>query len=55
MSNGVLLGWLIDIKRQEVLIYHADGVISKHTEFDQPISGGDVLPGFSFDLRLLME
>lgn len=55
IKNGVLLGWLIDTKRQEVFIYHADGSISKHTDFDRPISGGDILPGFLFDLRLLMK
>lgn len=55
ISNGVLLGWLIDMKRQEVFIYHADGVVSRHTDFDQPIFGEDVLPGFSFNLRLLIK
>lgn len=54
ISNGVSLGWLINIKQQEVIIYRADGTISKHTDFGQPISGEDVLPGFSFDLRLLL-
>ena len=55
MTNGVLLGWLINIKQQEVLIYRADGTISKHTDFEQPISGENVLPGFTFDLRLLLR
>ena len=55
IANGVSLGWLIDVRQQEVLIYRADGTISKYTDFDQPISGEDVLPGFAFDLRLLMR
>ena len=55
IDNGVLLGWLVNTKQQEVLIYRADGTISKHTDFDQPISGEIVLPGFSFDLRLLLR
>lgn len=55
ITNGVLLGWLIDIRQQEVIIYRADGTISKHTDFGQPISGEDVLPGFAFDLRLLLR
>lgn len=53
IANGVLLGWLIDIKQQEVLIYRADGTISKHTDFDQPITGEHVLPSFEFNLQLL--
>ena len=55
IDNGVLLGWLIDTKQPEVLIYRADGTIGKHLDFDQPISGEDVLPGFSFNLRLLLR
>lgn len=54
-TNGVQLGWLIDIKRQEVFIHHADGTVTIHTQFDQPVSGGDVLPGFTFDLQLLLR
>lgn len=53
IANGIALGWLINTKQPEVLIYRADGTISKHTDFDQPLSGEDVLPGFAFDLRLL--
>ncbi|TAE34094.1 MAG: Uma2 family endonuclease [Cytophagales bacterium] len=55
MANGVLLGWLINIKQQEVLIYRADGTISKHTDFNQPISGEDILLNFSFNLSLLLR
>ncbi|MBD2704744.1 Uma2 family endonuclease [Spirosoma sp. BT702] len=55
VANGVQLGWLIDTKQQQVLIYRADGTISKHTDFSQPISGENVLPGFAFDLRLLLR
>ena len=53
INNGVRLGWLINPKEQEVFIYRADGTISKHVDFEQPLMGEDVLPGFSFDLRLL--
>jgi Uma2 family endonuclease len=53
IANGVLLGWLINPKQEEVLVYYADGSVSTHTDFDQPITGGDVLPGFAFNLRLL--
>ncbi len=53
IANGVVLGWLIDTKQQEVLIYRADGTISKHTDFDQPLTGEHILPGFEFNLRLI--
>ncbi|MEZ0611431.1 Uma2 family endonuclease [Fibrella sp. WM1] len=55
IDNGVQLGWLIDPVRQEVFIYRADGTISKHTDFEQPLTGETVLPGFAFDLRLLLR
>ena len=55
IANGVLLAWLINPKQEDVLIYRADDTISKHTDFDQPITGEDVLPGFAFDLRLLLR
>lgn len=53
IGNGVLLAWLIDMKGEEVFIYRADGTISKHTDFEQSLTGESVLPGFTFDLRLL--
>lgn len=53
IDNGVLLGWLINTKEQSVLICRADGTIGKHVDLTQPITCEDVLPGFSFDLRLL--
>ena len=55
INAGVRLGWLIDMKRQEVLIYKADGNVQTHAQFTQPLSGGDVLPGFLFDLQLLLR
>lgn len=55
IANGVQLGWLINLKNNEVLIYRADGTIADHTDFNQPLSGEDVLPGFTFDLKLLLR
>ena len=55
IANGVQLGWLINPKNEEVLIYRADGTSSRHTDFDQPIAGETVLPGFEFNLRLLVR
>lgn len=55
IANGVRLGWLINLKDQEVFIYRADGTISKHTDFEQPLTGETVLPSFTVDLRLLLR
>jgi Uma2 family endonuclease len=55
VANGVLLAWLIDTKREEVFIYRTDGTISRHTDFDMPLSGETVLPGFAFNLRLFLR
>ena len=53
IDNGVLLGWLINAKTEEVFIYRADGTISKIVGFDNKLSGENVLAGFEFDLKLL--
>ena len=53
IDNGVLLGWLINAKTEEVFIYRADGTISKIVGFDHKLSGENVLVGFEFDLKLL--
>lgn len=55
IANGVLLGWLINPKEEEVMIYRADGTISRHTNFEEPLIGEAVLPGFVFNLRLLIR
>lgn len=55
IANGVALGWLIHPKNEEVLIYRIDGTISRHADFDQPITGEALLPGFAFNLRLLLR
>ncbi|QMW05235.1 Uma2 family endonuclease [Spirosoma foliorum] len=55
IANGVLLGWLIDPKNEEVMIYRADGTISRHTDFENPLTGEAILPGFEFNLRLLLR
>lgn len=52
MDNGCRLGWLIDPKIEESRVYRLDGSVSVFHGFDTTLSGEDVLPGFSFDLRL---
>lgn len=52
IENGCRLAWLIDPYEHIVAIYRADG--SRDTQsFDEPLSGEDVLPGFTFDPRTL--
>jgi len=54
-ANGVRLGWLIDPQQAQVWIYRADGTISKVDSFATPLSGEEVLPGFSLNLAELWE
>ncbi len=51
-KNGVLLGWLIDVEKEKALVYKHDSVEEVH-EFSQKLDGGNVLPGFEFDLTAL--
>lgn len=55
IRNGVELGWLIDPKSEKVEIYTPGNDPRSVSGFDQSIDGGDVLPGFSLDLRLLKK
>ncbi|MEY4541038.1 MAG: hypothetical protein RLZZ306_2795, partial [Bacteroidota bacterium] len=54
-ENGVLLGWLINPKTEEVFIYRENGTISKVEGFDNKLSGENILEGFEFDLNLLRK
>jgi Uma2 family endonuclease len=55
IENGVLLGWLINPKTEDVFIYREDGTISKISGFDNKLSGENILKGFEFDLSLLRK
>jgi Uma2 family endonuclease len=49
-ENGCRLGWLVDPQKRQVTVYRpqmAPEIIS----FDVPLTGEDVLPGFTLDLR----
>ena len=54
IQNGVRLAWLIVPKQETVFIYRADGTVDKVEGFDKKLSGEDVLPGFEFDLSVLL-
>ncbi|MEZ4961585.1 MAG: Uma2 family endonuclease [Saprospiraceae bacterium] len=55
LDNGVRLAWLIDPTQQKTYIFRADGSEEVIDGFDKKISGEDVLPGFIFDLSLLVD
>ena len=52
MENGCRLGWLIFPKEEKVFFYEGEKV-EEINGFDQQLSGGTVLPGFTFDLAWL--
>lgn len=54
IANGVLLGWLVDATNEKLWVYRQNGTVDLIEGFDQSVSGGDVVPGFEFDLRNLM-
>ena len=54
VRNGTRLGWLIAPKQKLTFIYRADGTVDKVEGFDKVLSGEDVLPGFEFDLSVLL-
>jgi len=50
LANGCRLGWLVNPQKRQVTVYRpqmAPEIIS----FDVPLTGEDVLPGFTLDLR----
>jgi Uma2 family endonuclease len=50
IENGCRLGWLVNPQKRQVTVYRpqmAPEIIS----FDVPLTGEDVLPGFTLDLR----
>lgn len=54
INNGVRLGWLIAPEQKITFIYRADGTVDKAEGFTNKLSGEDVLPGFEFDLSVLL-
>ncbi len=55
LGNGCRLAWLIDPKEKKVYIYEPEKEVDSINGFDQLLSGGDVLPGFSLALTELIE
>ena len=55
ITNGVQLGWLVNTKKEQVHQYREDGTVEMISGFNQQISGDPVMPGFKFDLRILLN
>ena len=53
IANGVHLAWLVDVDEDKLWIYRADRSVELVTPLDRVVTGEDVLPGFTFDLKLL--
>jgi Uma2 family endonuclease len=54
IENGVRLGWLIDPQTENVHIYRLNGNNSMQN-FDETLSGEDVLPKFELNLRSIYK
>ena len=54
LENGSRLGWLIIPSERRVEIYQPNQE-AKRLDFDQVISGEDVLPGLNLDLRTVLD
>lgn len=52
LTAGVRVVWLIEAKTRTLTVYRADGTSSVLGQ-NETLSGEDVLPGFTFPLRLL--
>ncbi|PHJ60451.1 hypothetical protein VF14_14775 [Nostoc linckia z18] len=53
IANGVQLGWLIDSRSQQALVYRRDGSITQYPA-TAILSGEDVVPGFLLPLKKLL-
>lgn len=53
IDNGVRLGWLIDRRNKQALVYRADGSITQYPA-TATLSGEEVVPGFTLALKSLL-
>jgi Uma2 family endonuclease len=55
LVNGVKLAWLIDVEGETVWVFRPGEEVEEVRGLDQVLSGGEVLPGFEFDLNVFRE
>lgn len=53
LAAGVQLAWLIDPIDKRATVYRPDAEPEEYTDLDTSLSGGELLPGFAFELRWL--
>lgn len=53
IANGVQLGWLIDRRNQQALVYRSDGTVTQYPA-TAILSGENIVPGFSVALKKLL-
>ncbi len=53
MDNGCQLGWLVDADNEVVYIYESGKEIRTHSDFNTPLTGSPLLPGFELILSEL--
>ena len=53
IENGCQLAWLIDPTEQNAYIYRPGRTVEEIADFDQRLSGENVLVGFEFELSIL--
>lgn len=54
IAGGCQLGWLIDPQNRETWIYRA-GITTQCIAFNETLSGGDLMPGFSLRMDTIWE
>jgi len=54
LENGILLGWLIDLRNTRVEVYQSSMAPTWVEEFEGVLLGEPVLPGFEFDLKWML-
>jgi len=50
MEQGARLGWLLDPQEKMAYVYRSGGPVEALAGWTQVLDGGEVLPGFGFDL-----
>jgi len=55
IANSTRLGWLLDVQNEQAYIYRAEGSMEVVEGFNQPLTGKDVMPGFTLDLARLQK
>jgi Uma2 family endonuclease len=54
MNNGCVLAWLINPQKRNTIIYRAKGK-TEEVNFNKPLSGETILPGFKIDLKEIFD